>query len=239
LDLVGALKDSSRSATGGESGQRSRSALVVAEIAITLVLAFAAGLAAAQPDRGRKPPIRASFPSTCWRSNWCCPPRATRARRPSPDFYDRLRRDLRGLPGVTAVGAVNCPPSAGDCGDWFYSILDRPAPQPGEVPIALFNTADRDYFGAMRIPLREGRAFSDTDRRAAPRVAIVNETFARKWWPKNRPWDTASNRAVRIGTGPSTKSWAWPAMSARWAWAPSRCRRSICPSRSRRRRPWW
>jgi predicted permease len=72
----------------------------------------------------------------------------------------------------------------GDCGDWFYSILDRPAPQPSEVPIALFNTADRGYFGAMRIPLRDGRAFADTDRPGPPLVAIVNETFARKWWPR-------------------------------------------------------
>ena len=73
------------------------------------------------------------------------------------------------------------PAHAGDCGDWFYSVQDRPAPQPGEVPITLFNTADSDYFATMRIPLREGRAFTDHD---PPYVAIVNQTFARKWWPK-------------------------------------------------------
>ena len=181
-DLVSALKDSSRSATGRD-GQRSRSALVVAEIALTLVLAFAAGLllrnliAAQTADPGFVPEhvlaLELVLPSAAYKS----PPAAT-------GFYDRLEQDLRTLPGVTAVGAVNCPPSAGDCSDWFYSILDRPAPQPAEVPVALFNSADRDYFGAVRIPLRQGRAFADTDRAAAPRVAIVNETFARKWWPK-------------------------------------------------------
>jgi putative ABC transport system permease protein len=181
-DLVSALKDSSRSATG-RGGQRSRSALVVAEIALTLVLAFAAGLllrnlmAAQTADPGYAPEhvlaLELVLPSASYKS---APAIA--------GFYDRLEQDLHGLPGVVSVGAVGCPPSVGDCGDWFYSILDRSAPQPAEVPIALFNTADRDYFVAMRIPLREGRAFADGDRTAAPRVAMVNETFARKWWPK-------------------------------------------------------
>jgi putative ABC transport system permease protein len=178
-DLVSALKDSSRSATG-RGGQASRSAMVVAEIAITLVLAFAAALlmrnliAAQTGNPGFDPEhvlaLELVLPSSSYRSQQAI-----------QNFHDRLRQDLRALPGVTAVGAVNCPPSAGDCGDWFYSILDQPAPQPGEVPISLFNTADRDYFGAMRIPLREGRPFAENER---PSVAIVNETFARKWWPK-------------------------------------------------------
>ena len=193
LDLVSALKDSSRSATG-RGGQRSRSALVVAEIAITLVLAFAAGLllrnlvVAQTADPGFVPEhvlaIELVLPSASYKS----PPAIA-------GFYDRLERDVHGLPGVTAVGAVHCPPSAGDCGDWFYSILDRPAPQPAEVPIAFFNTADRDYFGAMHIPLQEGRAFNDTDRAAGSPVAIVNETFARKWWPK----ESAVGHRIKFG----------------------------------------
>jgi hypothetical protein len=156
---------------------------VVAEIAITLVLVFAAGLltrsliVAQTANPGFVPEhvlaLELVLPTASYRS-----PQAIGG------FYDRLEQDLHGLPGVTSVGAVNCPPSVGDCGDWFYSILDQPAPQPAEVPIAFFNTADRDYFSAMRIPLREGRAFNGTDRPAAPRVAIVNATFARKWWPK-------------------------------------------------------
>jgi putative ABC transport system permease protein len=53
------------------------------------------------------------------------------------------------------------------------------------VPLTLFNTADAGYFAAMRIPLREGRAFIPSDRTGPP-VTIVNETLARKWWPKQR-----------------------------------------------------
>jgi putative ABC transport system permease protein len=193
LDLVSALKDSSRSATG-RGGQRSRSALVVAEIALTLVLAFAAGLllrnliVAQTADPGFAPEhvlaLELVLPSMPYKS-----PQAIGA------FYDRLGQDLHGLPGVMAVGAVYAPPTVGDLGDWFYSIADQPAPQPAEVPIALFNTADRDYFSTLRIPLREGRAFNDADRPAAPRVAIVNEKFARKWWPK----ETAVGHRIKFG----------------------------------------
>jgi len=192
-DLVSALKDSSRSATG-RGGQRSRSTLVVAEIALTLVLAFAAGLlmrnliGAQTADPGFVPEhvlaLELVLPSASYKS----PPAIA-------GFYGRLEQDLHGLPGVTAVGAVNCPPSGGDCGDWFYSVLDRPAPQPAEVPIAFFNTADRDYFSAMRIPMREGRAFASADLPAAPRVAIVNEAFARKWWPK----EPAAGHRIKSG----------------------------------------
>jgi putative ABC transport system permease protein len=177
-DLVSALKDSSRSATG-RGGQRSRSALVVAEIALTLVLAFAAGLlvrnliAAQAGNPGYDPEhvlaLELVLPSSSYRSVEAC-----------QDFYRQLQADLRALPAVTDVGAVNCPPSAGDCGDYFYSVLDRAAPPPAEVPIALFNAADPAYFRAIRIPLRQGRVFTEDD---PPRVAIVNETFARKWWP--------------------------------------------------------
>jgi len=179
LDLVSGLKDSFRGATG-HGGQRARSALVVAQIAITLVLAFAAGLllrnliAAEKGNPGYDPEhvlaLELILPSSTYK-----------APETIVNFYGRLQQDVRTLPGVTQVGLVNCPPAAGDCGDWFYSVLDRPAPQPGEVPVTLFNTADPEYFATLRIPLREGRAFTNHE---PLHVAIVNETFARKWWPK-------------------------------------------------------
>ena len=177
-DLVSALKDNCRSATG-RGGQRSRSALVVAQIALTLVLAFAAGLllrnliTAQTADPG-------FVPERVLALELLLPPSTYHGPQAIQAFYGRLQEDLRALPRVEKVGMVYCPPLVGDCGDWFYSVLDHPAPQLSEVPIALFNTADPDYFSTLRIPLREGRAFTVHD---PPHVAIVNETFARKWWP--------------------------------------------------------
>ena len=94
--------------------------------------------------------------------------------------------------GVTRVG---CPPGGGDCGDWFYSIPGRPEPARNEVPITLMNMTDPGYFGIMRIPLRQGRDFNETDRPNGPKVAIVNETFARTWWPE----EAAVGHQIKIG----------------------------------------
>jgi predicted permease len=197
LDLLSALKDGSRlspgalggaggagatGAVGARFGASLRSALVVFEIALTLVLAFASGLllrsliAAQTLDPGfraqRLLALELVLPASRYAS-----PLAARG------FYQRLEEDLRALPGVAAVSAVLCPPAAGDCNDSFYAVLDRPAPAPGELPVAAVNFADPSYFGAMAIALRRGRAFTAADRAGAPCVAIVNETFARKWWP--------------------------------------------------------
>lgn len=110
-------------------------------------------------------------------------------------FYDRLTDQIRGIPGVAAVGAVSCPPSTGDRGDWFYSVLDQAAPAPGQEPVSLFTTASPTYFETAGIAIREGRTFAPNDRTGAPLVAVVNETFARKWWPTG----SAIGKRVKVG----------------------------------------
>jgi putative ABC transport system permease protein len=181
LDLLPALNEGARSAGQPGRAQRLARTLVVAEIAMTLMLAFACALlvrsliAAQTRDpgfaAGQVLALEIAAPS---------PKYAAPAR--SREYFDRLTTALAALPGVTAVGAVNCPPSAGGCMDWFYSVLDRPAPTQGDVPIAYFNRATPSYFQTMRIPLLQGRNFSDRDREDAPGVAIVNDAFARRWW---------------------------------------------------------
>ena len=110
-------------------------------------------------------------------------------------FHTELSAGLRAIPGVIGVTRVGCPPGGGDCGDWFYSIPGRPEPARNEVPITLMNMTDPGYFGIMRIPLRQGRDFSETDRPSGPKVAIVNETFARTWWPE----EPAVGHQIKIG----------------------------------------
>src|ERR1700688_3966765 len=206
LDLVAALKDGSLlparaagvgGALGARSGASLRSALVVFEIALTLVLAFASGLllrsliAAQTLDPGFRAERMLALELVLPASRYASPPGAR-------GFYERLEEDLRSLPGIAAVSAVLCPPAAGDCMDSFYAVLDRPVPAPGEAPVAAINLADPSYFSTMGIALRQGRAFTAADRAGAPCVAIVNETFARKWWPGGR----AVGRGVKIG-GPA------------------------------------
>ena len=194
LDLVSALKDSSRGATGGRSGQSLRNVLIVSEIAITLVLAFASGLLLRSLITAETayPGFRAEHLLSL---ELVLPASGYKTAEAQQNFYDRLIANLRVLPGVTAVGTVHCPPSAGDCGDWFYSVLDRPAPAGNEVPVALVNVADPAYFRTMSIVLRQGRAFTEADRAKGQPVAMVNETFARRWWPK----ESAVGRRIKSG----------------------------------------
>jgi putative ABC transport system permease protein len=193
LSLVAGLKESTQSATGSRAGRSFRSALVAGEIALTLLLVFTSGLLlrsliAAQT----RPP---GFMPDRLLALELILPGSYKTDEAVRGFHDRLTESLRTLPGVESVSSVNCPPSAGDCGDNFYSIPDRPAPAQGDVPVALFNMADGGYFHTMGIAVVAGREFTAADRRDAPQVAIVNQTFARLWWPG----ESAVGRQIKVG----------------------------------------
>ena len=67
------------------------------------------------------------------------------------------------------------------------------------MPVALFNIAEPGYFRTVQVPLRQGREFDETDRAAGQKVAVVNETFARTWWPSG----PAVGKQIKVG-GPSS-----------------------------------
>jgi putative ABC transport system permease protein len=112
------------------------------------------------------------------------------------DFYGRLEAALRAQSGVESVGAVNCPPAAGDCRDWWYSVVERPTPSPQDMPVTLVNMADTAYFRTMRIPIVAGRAFSDEDGVGRPTAAVINEEIARAWWRDPR---SAVRQHIKVG----------------------------------------
>ena len=180
-DLTTSLREGSLGAGSGKRGQSFRNALVASEVAVTLVLAFAAGLlirsliTAQTAYPGFDPTgllaLELQVPGSRYRT-----PDQVR------EYYDRLLYDLRGQFDVQAVGATACPPSSGGCGDFWYSMLDRAAPARENVPLSFFNLADTGYFQAMRMHLLAGREFNDLDRAGAPAVTVINETMARKWW---------------------------------------------------------
>src|SRR5581483_7711539 len=181
-DLTVILKESSPSSTGAKHTHLLRSSFVAIEIAITLVLVFASSLllrsliTAQTANPGFVPDHMLALELAVSGSAYKTP-------EAQAQFYQRLESDIRALPGVTNVGSAMCPPAAGDCMDWFYSVIDKPVPSRGDVPVALYNYADSQYFKTLLVPLRAGRDFSESDRRGGPPVAIVNETFAQQWWP--------------------------------------------------------
>ena len=182
VDLTAGLKEGASGSGAGRRGNAVRSGLVVAEIAITLVLSFASGLllrsliAARNTDPGFEPQRLLALGLQLPGSRYKTDESVVR-------FYGQLVQDLRSEPGVASVGAANCPPLAGGCGDWWYSIADLPAPSRNDVPLTLLNMADTTYFNTIQTAMVAGRGFGDTDRAGAPRVAVVNEELTRKWWP--------------------------------------------------------
>ena len=195
IDLTSALKEGSAGSGENRRGHSLRNSLVIAEIAITLVLAFGSGLLirsliAAETsypgfNSGHLLALELQLPSARYATGEM-----------ARQFYGQLMQDLRGEPGVESVGAVHCPPSAGDCGDWWYSILDKPAPARGDVPLSLFNTADTAYFQTMGMRILAGRGFTNADRSGGSRVAVINEVVARKWWTAPR---LALGQRIKVG----------------------------------------
>ena len=194
------LKDGSTGSGSNRIGHVLRGSLVVAEIAVAVVLLFSSGILlrslsiaeSAYPgfDPDHLLGLELQLPASRYNSDAAI-----------VDFYHRLEAALREQPGVESVGAVNCPPAGGDCGDWWYSVLEGPTPARGEVPLTLLNRADSAYFKTMRIPLVAGRGPSDEDRAAGPAVAVINEELAHAWWKDTR---SALGQHIKLG-GPYMK----------------------------------
>jgi putative ABC transport system permease protein len=212
LDIPVALKDGSPGAGSGRRGQSLRNGLMIAEIALTLVLTFGSGLLLRSLTLAQT-----SFPGFSAEHVLAVelqlPPLRYRTKNAARRFYERLMQDLRREPGVESVGAVNCPPSTGGCAKGWYSIADMPAPTRAAVPLTLLTRVDAGYFGTLRIPLLAGRRLNDSDRDDRS-VVVVNETFARRWWPErhNSLWDTGSSSAAPIWKALPSRSWVWWAM---------------------------
>jgi len=176
------LRSHSASSYAGRGRQRVRSALLVGGVAITLILAAAAGLLVQSLRRTLA--VNPGFqPNHLLALDIILSGDKYKSKQASQAFFSASEDKLRALPGVTDVGNVCTPPLAGECGDYFYSIPGRTDPNDANLPDANFNIADENYFRAAGIRLISGRTFMPTDTDSSPHVAVINESFARKWWP--------------------------------------------------------
>jgi predicted permease len=97
-------------------------------------------------------------------------------------LYDRVVERVGGVPGVASVSLARSVP-LGLGGSRRGTVIEGYQPQPGEDTETAYNVVGPRYFETMRIPLLAGRTFSDGDGRGAPPVVVVNEAFARRYWP--------------------------------------------------------
>ena len=201
VDLQGAVKDGARATRSGRS-RRLNDAFVVAQFALSLVLLIGAGLLLRsfrnllEVDLGFRPDnvlvARVSLPPAAYEE-----PLKVRA------FYAQLAERVRALPGVRTVGLTTTAPfSDGGNGQIFMIKGREPAPGKPNL-VAEVRTVTAGYFAAIGTPLVRGRVIDETDTTAAPQVAVVDETLARRFWPDGN----AIGKEVRLGNASSTNPW--------------------------------
>jgi putative ABC transport system permease protein len=170
----------------GSSRARGRSALVIAEIALTLVLLAGAGLLANSFLRLQR--VDPGFnPEQVTIAHLLLPQSRYRTAAEQTRVYRQLLEGLAERPEIRAA-AVGFPgPFRASSANGSFDIEGRPAASRGDRPFAYFGTVSGGYFEAMGIPLVAGRTFLDRDVANAPGVAVVSASLARRYWPGESP----------------------------------------------------
>jgi putative ABC transport system permease protein len=190
-ELTEALKEGGRGATASRRHNQMRNGLVVGEIALALVLLVGAALLIKSYVRlqnvnpGLNPhnvlTMEISLPSLKY---------------PAPEtffylvtektiqFFEEANRRIAKLPGVEASAATSVLPLSGSNNDSSFTIEGRENASGSPTPDEEIRTITPDYFKVFQVPLLQGRSFTKADTAMSPLVVIVNQTLARKYFPK-------------------------------------------------------
>jgi putative ABC transport system permease protein len=179
--LNDSLKDGGRSSDAAMH-RRAGGALVISEVALSLVLLIAAGLLVHSFVKLQD--VEPGFePSHLLTFGLSLPAARYTTFDEGDAFFENLFRSLQSTPGVTSAAAINALPFSGVGGSRSFYIEGREIKRPEDQPEEQVRFATHGYFETMQIPLREGRTFSMRDTRGGARVAVVNDAFARKHFP--------------------------------------------------------
>ncbi|HWC15554.1 MAG TPA: ABC transporter permease [Terriglobales bacterium] len=189
-----ALRSYSSSSQAGRGRQLLRSSLLVAGVAVTVILSAATGLMLQSlrrtlaADPGFRPDHLLALDVVLTSEQYHAPAA-------SLALFTSAEDKLRALPGEVDIGAVCAAPLQNECGDYWYSIPGRTDPNDANLPEAYMNITDENYFRAAGIRLISGRVFLPSDNASSPHVAVINDSFAHKWWPAG----DAVGHVVRFG----------------------------------------
>jgi predicted permease len=199
-DIRETLAQSQRTQAGAGASHRVRSALVVAQVALTLVLLVGAGLLGRsfQQLLAVSPGFHADG-AVVMDIDYSSSGDSESLGR-MVQLYDELSRRFAAIPGVTEVGGSNFFPLAGgSVGNGAFIVMSSPDEKLdfAQLPALLkdktrsgfaeFRIASPGFFRALHIPLVSGRLFDDRDGSGAPHVAVINAALARKQWPNEDP----------------------------------------------------
>jgi putative ABC transport system permease protein len=171
---------------GSSASQRTRKALVIAEVILSLILLIGAGLMIRSFWKLQQ--VNPGFDTSNTLVMGVGLP-ATKYTDPQQQavFFDRVLEQISALPGVVSAGSTTTLPLSGSGSTQPFTIQGRPEPLVAEQPTAKMRYISPDYFRAMGIPLRQGRFFNDQDRDKGTQVLIISETMAQQFWPGEDP----------------------------------------------------
>jgi len=202
VDLESAMRSGGSRGTTGRG--RLRGALVVAELALTVVLVVGAGLLLR--SYANVLAIDPGFdPQRLLLAETALPPLKYADTAARSAFFRAVTERVSAIPGVTAAGFANYPPMVFNGGRAFIGVEGEPPTASQDVArnMAVDRTAGPGYFHALGVPFVRGRDFDDRDAQSGVAVAIVNLTFAERRWPDRDPIGR------RIKFGPANAPGLW------------------------------
>jgi putative ABC transport system permease protein len=180
-DLNEVLREGSRGSSGGAGRHRLRKALVVAQIAVSLVLLIAAGLFVRSLARTQTVDLGFDPHNLLTVSVDVAQQGYDEAR--GRAFYREAMTRIRQLPGVASASYAYSVPLGYYSSAEYVNLEGQPPPAEGLRPLAGYNLVDADYFATMRIPILRGRSFTVQDDERGRPVAVINEIMAKRLWP--------------------------------------------------------
>jgi putative ABC transport system permease protein len=187
IDVVYGIKIGARTTSAGAMGLRRPSArgiIVGVEAALAMLLLVAAGLLIDSFQRMRQVSIGVQPANVL--TFWVIPSEARFPPAAAPAFVSQLLAAIAGVPGVRSVSVDGGAPLAGSASSVLF-VQGRPTPPPGQAPPVLRHYVGPDHFETLGIPSLRGRVFTASDVAGAPRVAVISETAARRFWPNQDP----------------------------------------------------
>ncbi len=201
-DLNEVLKEGLRGGGSARGHNRLRGLLVVSEVALAFVLLVSAGVmvkgfrhllnADVGFDRAHVLTFRTALAESGGANR-------NRAR----EFYDRAVEKLAALPGVESAAVITSVPSSWTWNQTEYRGEGQPTAAPGELRLAVSQSASPDFFRALKIPVMSGRALTAEDGAQAPPVAVISATLAKRIWPG----ESAVGKRIRLGSPDSNEPW--------------------------------
>jgi putative ABC transport system permease protein len=184
LDLTSALK-SGTVTSGTRRRLDPRRMIVGVETGLAMVLLVAGGLLAASWRRLATADV--GFDRSHLLTFLIRPSEVRYPPPKAPELLTSLLGEIERVPGVVATSVDGCAPVGTGCASTTLYVMGRPVPAPGEAPGVLRHYVGPNHFRTLSVPLIRGRIFDARDRTGSPRVAIINQVAASRFWPNDDP----------------------------------------------------